>query len=323
MMRRRTFITLLGAAAWPIAATAQQQALPVIGFLNPGAPGSRREYIAAFQHGLAEAGYIEGRNVSIEYRWANDQLERLPDLYADLVRRQVTVIAANAGLQGALAAKAATTTIPIVFNMAGDPVESGLVASLNRPGGNITGVTNLGGEVGPKRLELLHELLPAATLIALLIHPIDAVTAEKTQAAAKTLGLRLLILNASTDREINSAFATLVQQRANALVVSPSPFFTSKVEQLATLALRHAVPTIYQYPEFTAAGGLMSYGSDAADAYRLAGTYTGRILKGETPSNLPVQQATKIELIINLKTAKALGITVPITLLGRADEVIE
>jgi putative ABC transport system substrate-binding protein len=323
-MRRREFITLLGGAAatWPLAARTQQPGLPVIGYLNPGAPGSRREYIAAFQRGLAEAGYIEGRNVAIEYRWANDQPERLPELYADLVRRQVSVIAANGGSQGALAAKAATTTIPIVFLMAADPVAQGVVASLNRPGGNITGVTSLGGEVGPKRLELLHELLPAATLIALLTtDPGDP--AEEMQTAAGALGLRLLILHASTDREIDSAFETLVQRQAHALVVSPNPFFTSKIEKLAALALHHAVPTIYQYREFASAGGLMSYGSDLADAYRLAGTYTGRILKGDKPADLPVQQATKVELIINLKTARALGITVPITLLGRADEVIE
>lgn len=253
-MRRRDFLTLAGsaAAALPQVARAQQRTMPVIGFINPGAPGSRREYIAAFQHGLSETGYIEGRNVSIEYRWANDQPERLPELAADLVRRQVAVIAANAGSAGAFAAKAATTTIPIVFNMAADPVAQGLVGSLNRPGGNLTGVTNLGGEVGPKRLELLHELIPSATLIALLINPAGSTVADM-QLAAGALGLRLLVLRASTDRDIDTAFATLVQQRADALVIGPNPIFTSKIEKLAALALRHAVPAIYQYREFAAA----------------------------------------------------------------------
>ena len=324
--RRREFITLLGgtAASWPLAARAQQPAMPVIGFLNSSsADDLTARLLRAFHQGLSETGFVEGKNVAIEYRWADGQNDRLPALAADLVRRQVTVIAATG--PAVLPAKAATTIIPIVFSGGFDPVGMGLVASLNRPGGNLTGVTTLGGELGPKRLELLHELVPAASNIALLVNPIgpNAESDSKTMpAAARTLGLQLQVLNASTERELDIVFATLVERRAGALVIGPDAFFSNHAEQLAALALRHAVPTIYQF-EFAAAGGLMSYGSSPADSLRLLGVYAGRILKGEKPADLPVQQATKVELIINLKTAKALGITVPQLLLGRADEVIE
>jgi putative ABC transport system substrate-binding protein len=324
-MKRREFITLLGgAAAWPLAARAQQAAMPVVGLLNGGSPGPYAPYVAAFRQGLKEAGYIEGENVTIEYRWLEGQYDRAPSMAAELVRRQVAVIVANT--PGNLAAKAATTTIPIVFTTAGDPVQLGFVASLSRPGGNLTGVTQLGVEVGPKRLELAHELVPAATIIGLLVNPASP-TAEpitrNLEEASRTLGLKLHVLHASTEREIEKAFATLLQLRAGALVISPDPFFVTQSEQLAALALRQAMPAIFQYRPFAAAGGLVSYGGSIADSYRTAGVYTGRILKGEKPANLPVQQSTKVELIINLKTAKALGLTVPLSLLGRADEVIE
>ena len=325
-MKRREFITLLGgtAAAWPLAARAQQPAMPVIGVLNGGSPGPYAPYVAAFRQGLKEAGYIEGENVTIEFRWADGQYDRLPILAAELVRRRVAVIVANN--PGNLAAKAATTTIPIVFTTAGDPVQLGFVASLSRPGGNLTGVTQLSVEVGPKRLELAHELVPAATIIGLLVNPASP-TAEpitrNLQEASRTLGLKLHVLHASTEPEIEKAFATLLQLRAGALVISPDPFFNTQSEQLAALALRQAMPAIFQYRPFAAAGGLVSYGGSIADSYRTAGVYTGRILKGEKPANLPVQQSTKVELIINLKTAKALGLTMSLPLLGRADEVIE
>jgi putative ABC transport system substrate-binding protein len=324
-MKRRQFITLLAGAAAvsPLATRAQQSAMPVIGFLNSSADLAAR-YVRAFHQGLSETGFVEGKNVAIEYRWADGQNDRLPALAADLVRRQVTVIAATG--PAVLPAKAATNAIPIVFQGGFDPVELGLVASLNRPGGNLTGVTTLGSELGPKRLELLHELIPTASNIALLLNPIgpNAESDSKTMpAAARTLGLQLQVLNASTERELDIVFATLVERRAGALVIGGDAFFANRLEQLAALALRHAVPTIYQFPEFAAAGGLMSYGSSPTDTFRLVGVYTGRILKGERPADLPIQQATKIELIINLKTAKTLGITVPQLLLGRADEIIE
>jgi putative ABC transport system substrate-binding protein len=298
--------------------------MPVIGFLNTASPDLWDGPLRAFHQGLSDTGYVEGRNVAIEYRWADGQNDRLPALAADLVRRQVTVIAANG--PAVPPAKAATATIPIVFLTGVDPVGAGLVASLSRPGGNLTGVVNLNVELGPKRLELLHELVPTATIMALLVNPTNPnaeTVSRNLQAAARTLGLQTHVLQPSTERDFDTVFATLVQLRAGALVIGPDPFFISRSEQLAALAIRHAVPTISQFREFAAAGGLMSYGASITDSFRTVGVYTGRILKGEKPADLPVQQSTKAELIINLKTAKALGITVPLPLLGRADEVIE
>jgi putative ABC transport system substrate-binding protein len=325
-MKRRAFITLLGgAAAWPLAVRAQQR-LPVIGFLNGASPGPYARFLLGFHQGLKETGYTAGENVAVEYRWAENRYDRLPALAADLVDRHVTVIAAAGSTPAALAAKAATTTIPIVFLVGGDPVAVGLVPSLARPGGNLTGVTNLTAEVGPKRLEMLHAVVPTAT-IALLVNPkspeLSEPQSQELQVAARKLGLQLHVLNASTEPEIDTAFATLVQLRAGGLVIGADALFSSRVEQLAALALRHRIPAIYQFPEFTTAGGLMSYGNNLSDMLRLSGLYTGRILKGEKPADLPVQQATKVELIINLKTAKALGLTMPTALLVRADEVIE
>jgi len=326
MMQRRELIMLLGgAAAWPLAARAQQSAMPVIGFLNSGWPDGGL-FVAAFRQGLKEADYVDGQNATIEYRWAEGQYDRLPSLAADLVQQKVTVIAATS-TPAALAAKAATSTVPIVFTTGGDPIKLGLVASLGRPGGNLTGVTTLNVEVGPKRLELARELFPGATTFALLVNPaspLAATVSKDLQAVADTLGVRLHVLHASTEADFEAAFATAAQLRAAALVISTAdPLFNSHAAQLGALALRHSVPAIYQYREFAAAGGLMSYGGYATDTYRLGGVYTGRILKGEKPADLPVQQATKVELIINLKTAKALGITVPLPLSGRADELIE
>ena len=325
-MKRRDFIALIGgtAAAWPIMARAQRPEIPVVAFLNGGSPDGYAPMVAAFHQGLKDTGYVEAQSVRMEYRWADGQYDRLPAMAADLVHRQVAVIVTNS--PGMLAAKAATTTIPIVFTTSGDPVELGFVASLARPGRNITGVTQLNVEVAPKRLELMHELVPTATIMAVLVNPAypsAEIQSRGMQAAAHTLGVQLHILRASNERAIDDAFATLAQLRAGAFVISSDPFFNSRAEQFAALALRHAVPTIFQYREFAAAGGLMSYGGSIIDSYRQAGVYTGRILKGEKPADLPVQQSTKVELIINLKTANALGLTVPITLLGRADEVIE
>jgi putative tryptophan/tyrosine transport system substrate-binding protein len=326
-MRRREFITLLaGAAAWPRAARAQQPAIPVIGYLSIGSPRRDSMRLAGFRQGLEKMGYVEGRNVEGEYRWADGENDRLPGLAADLVGRPVAVIATIGGLAPTLAAKTATNTIPIVFITSGDPVRHGLVASLNRPGGNLTGVSNLAGVVIAKQLEALHETVPNAALIGVLADPTSPNVGFYTrdvQAAAQTLGKRLLIVNAVAESDIETAFATLVEQRAGAILIPSEALFNSMPDQLVALAARHALPAIYAYSEFAKIGGLMSYGVSFSDPFRQAGVYTGRILKGEKPADLPVMQGTKVELIINLKTAKALGITFPITLLGRADEVIE
>ena len=326
-MRRRDFITLLGATAisWPLVARGQQPGMPVVGFLGTRASGDDPQLLTAFRRGLKEVGYVEGQNVAMEYRFAENQYDRLPTLAADLVRRGVAVIVANG--RAAQAAKEATATIPIAFVAGFDPVEVGLVASMSRPGGNVTGVSILDVELGPKRLQLLHELVPTASVIAALVNPTDPARAETTsnelQAAAKTLGLQLHVLNASTDQDFDTVFARLVELRAGGLVIGGEPFFNSRSEQLGALTIRHAVPAIYQLRAFAAAGGLVSYGGSLTDAYRLVGVYTGQILKGEKPADLPVQRTTKVEMIINLKTAKTLGLTVPQSLLGRADEVIE
>jgi len=324
---RRKFLATLGgaAAAWPLAARAQQSVpMPVVGFLNGGSPDANR--VAAFRRGLNETGYVEGHNVAIEYHWAEGQYDRLPALARDLVRRQVSVIAATS-TPAAITARAATTTIPIVFTTSSDPVELGLVASLSRPSGNVTGATQLNIEVTPKRLEILHELLPTANVFALLVNPTNPYTeilSRNLQAAARSLGLQLHILQASTEHDFDAVFATLVKLRSGGLVIGGGEvFLDSRHGQLAALALRHAVPTIYQGRDFALAGGLMSYGGSTMDSYRVAGAYAGRILKGEKPADLPVQQTTKVELVINLKTARALGLEVPPTLLARADEVIE
>jgi putative ABC transport system substrate-binding protein len=327
-MRRRDFITLLGgaAAAWPLAARAQQPAMPVVGFLDSKSPDGSARIVAAFRRGLNGSAFIEGQNVAIEFRWAQNRYDQLPALAADLVRRRVDVIAATGG-PAALAAQAASATIPIVFRIAADPIAAGLVASLSRPGGNVTGVTSLNLEVGPKRLEFLHELVPTATIIAALVNPTNPSNAEvlsrDLQATARLLGLQLHLLRASSDADIDAVFATLTELRAGGLVIGTDALFTSRDEKLAALALRYRIPTIYQGREFVAAGGLMSYGGSFEDSYRLAGVYTGRVLKGEKPADLPVQQSTKVEMFLNLKSARALGIMVPLPLLGRADEVVE
>jgi putative tryptophan/tyrosine transport system substrate-binding protein len=325
-IRRRAFITLLGGAAtWPLAARAQQPAMPVVGYLSSLSLEGAKARVAGLQQGLKEAGFVEGTNFRIEYRWANGDYDRIPDLAADLVRRQVAVLSVDGAAPSAVI-KSMSTTIPIVFAIGGDPVKNGLVASLNRPGSNITGVTNLSDELLPKRLEALHELLPTTAIAAALINPANSTAESQSrglQIAADALGLKLHVLHASTDRELETAFLTIVQLKAGALVIGPDPFLLSRIEQLASLTLRYLVPTVFQYREFAAAGGLMSYGASVTDMYRKVGVYIARILKGEKPADLPVQQATNVELIINLKTAKALGLTVPQTLLYRADEVIE
>jgi len=329
-MKRREFITLVGgaAAAWSLAARGQQPAMPVVGVLSAEWPNAvTADRLHAFRGGLNDTGYFEGRNVTIEYRWAEGRNDRLPALAAELVRLPVNVIVCAGSTPATIAAKAASTTVPIVFYGGADPVSMGLVASLSRPGGNVTGVTTLNVEIGAKRLEVLHELVPTATMIAGLVNPTNPVIAETEtrdlQAAARTLGLTLHMLHASSEQEIDTAFMTLVQVRAGALVIGTDALFNSRSEQLAVLTLRHEVPAIYQFREFVLSGGLASFGTTVVDTYRRLGVYTGRILKGEKPADLPVQQATKLDLIINMKTANALGITVPLPLVGRADEVIE
>jgi len=325
---RRTVITALGgAAAWPLVVRAQQTAMPVIGFLAVASPDLLASRLLAFRQGLKDTGYVEGENVAIEYRWAEGQYDRIPALIADLVRREVTVIAVTASTSGAQAAKAATRTIPIVFLTATDPVAAGLVASLNRPGGNLTGVAALALELGPKQVELLLELIPTAKVIALLVNPASPVLAETQSrdlhATAHALGLQLHVLYARSADDFDAVFAALGRLGVGGLVIGSEALFTGRSEQLAGLALRHAMPAIYQFREFAAAGGLMSYGASLTYFWRLAGVYTGRILKEQKPADLPVQQPTKVELVINLKTAKILGLTVPPSLLSRADEVIE
>jgi putative ABC transport system substrate-binding protein len=328
-MRRREFITLLGGAAatWPLAARAQQAAMPVVGFLHSGSPEPNAKRVVGFRNGLSEAGFVEGQNVAIEYRWAAGQNARLPGLAADLIRRRVAVIATPASTAAALVAKASTTKIPIVFAVASDPVALGLVSSLNRPGSNVTGVTSMNGELAPKRLGLLRELVPQAARFTALVNPSNSALSEAftkdLQAGAATLGLQVEILHASTEGEIDAALASLPQQPGTVLLVSTDAFFFIRRVQIATLAARQALPAIYDSRDYAQAGGLMSYGTSLTDVYRQAGVYTSRILKGEKPADLPIQRATKFELVINLKTANALGLTIPPTLLALADEVIE
>jgi len=332
-MRRREFIALLGgaAAAWPLAARAQQPAMPVIGFVSSysSSDAFAQRLLAAFHQGLKQAGYVENQNVAIEYRWAGSEYERLTALATELARRPVNVIATGSSSLAVLAAKTATTTIPIVFLMGGDPVKLGLVASLNRPGGNLTGITTLNTEITPKRVEVLRELVPTTTIMAVLVNPTNnpanvEVEIRQAEAAANSLGLQTIhILQASTEPDLDGVFSTLIQQRAGGLVITADTLFSGKSAQLAALASRHSMPTISPYREFVTAGGLMSYGGSVNELYRLVGVYTGRVLNGENPADLPVQQVTKVELVINLKTAKALGLDVPAALLARADEVIE
>jgi putative ABC transport system substrate-binding protein len=328
-MKRREFIALVGSvtASWPFAAQAQQAVMPVIGYLGSASPDAWADRLKAFRQGLSQSGFVEGRNVTIEYRWADGHYDRLKELAADLVSRGVNVIVTPASAPAALAAQAATKTIPIVFETGADPVTIGLVASLSRPGGNITGVTASSFALGPKRLQVLHEVVPSAGLIAALVNPAAGDIAERQmqdlQAAARTMGLELLVLQAGADGDLDAVFSTLLQKRAGGLVIIPEVFSNSRREQIAALSLRHAVPAIFQSREFAAAGGLLSYGGNISETHHLAGVYTGRILKGEKPADLPVIQGTKAELIINLKTAKALGIDMPPALLGRAEEVIE
>jgi putative ABC transport system substrate-binding protein len=320
---RREFITLLGGAAtaWPIAARAQQPQVPIVGYLSAGSPEIFASRLRAFHQGLSEVGYIEGRNVAIEYRWAGDQSDQLRAMAADLVRRHVAVIIADG--PAVPQARAESSTIPVVFFTAGDPVASGLSASLNRPNRNLTGVTSLGAELGPKRLELLHEMIPSAKSFGFIVNPNRSASISTMEAAGRTLGVGIHVLHATSVDDIDPAFATLVQRRAGGVVINPELIFSRRTVQLAETALRYKLPAIYQFREFVAAGGLMSYGGNVTEPFRTIGFYTGRILKGEKAADLPIQQATRVELIINMKTAMALGLTFPLTLLGRADEVIE
>ena len=327
-MKRREFIMLLGGAAttWPLAAGALQPAMPLVGVLGSASPDVYADRIRAFRQGLKEAGYVEGQNVNIEYRWAEADTGRVPELAARFVEEQVAVLVTAGGTSAALAAKAATATVPIVFAIGADPVQIGLVASLNRPGGNVTGATSINVELGPKRLELMRELLPSVSSMALLVNPTTPGLAEPstriTQAAAHALGLELLVLQARSEHDFDPTFAKIAELRAQALIIAPDQLFTAHSKRLAELTLQHALPAIYEFRQFVAAGGLISYGSET-EYYRLVGNYVGRILKGDKPADLPVQQATKVELLINLKTANTLGITVPLPLSGRADELIE
>jgi putative ABC transport system substrate-binding protein len=327
MIRRREIITLLSsAAAWPLAARAQQPTMPVVGYLNLGMVGVRRDDVVAFKRGLNELGFVEGQNVLIEYRWADDQYERLPDLAADLIQRRVTVIVAPNGTATTLAAKALTTIIPIVFSTSRDPVRTGLVASLNQPGGNVTGVIDMGSDLEAKQLELLHDLLPQAVRFAVLVNPKSPLaepTIKDVQIAASAIGKEIEILAASVSSEIDLAFARLAQNRADALLIGPDTLFLTRRVQIATMAARHAVPTVFYTREYVEAGGLMSYGSSFTERERQLGIYTGRILKGEKPAAMPILRATRFEFVINLQTAKVIGLEVPPTLLARADEVIE
>ena len=329
-MKRRAALATLGTigASLALGARAQQVSLPVIGFLNAASPERFAHVVRAFRLGLNETGYVGDSNVVIEYRWADDQYDRLPALATDLVRRRVHVIATGSNLNAAKAARAATATIPIVFLIGADPVKAGLVVSLARPGANLTGITTLNLDLGPKRLEVLHQLVPTATVVGVLINPINDPSfiednTRRAQAAARSLGLQIHVLQASRERDLNNAFSTLAQRRAGGLVITPDTFFSSRSEQLAALALRHAMPTVSPYRDFVTAGGLMSYGGSITDQYRTVGVFTGRILKGERPADLPVHQAAKVELGINMKTAKALGLTIPQSLRLRADEVIQ
>jgi len=325
--RRKFLATLGGAAAWPLAARAQQPAMPLVGFLGSASPEVYADRIRAFRQGLKEAGYVEGQNVNIEYRWAEADTGRVPELAARFVEEQVAVLVTAGGTSAALAAKAATATVPIVFAIGADPVQIGLVASLNRPGGNVTGATSINVELGPKRLELMRELLPSVSSMALLVNPTTPALAEPstriTQAAAHALGLELHVLQARGEHDFDPTFAKIAELRAQALIIAPDQLFTAHSKRLAELTLQHALPAIYEFRQFVAAGGLISYGSSETEYYRLVGNYVGRILKGDKPADLPVQQATKVELLINLKTANTLGITVPLPLSGRADELIE
>ncbi len=329
-MQRREFITLLaGMVAWPLAAQAQTQqpAMPVIGYLGSSSPDLYADRLRAFRQGLNETGYVESRNVAIEFRWAEGRFDRMPAMLADLVHRRVAVIVVAGSTPGALAAKTATAAIPIVFSVGGDPIQEGLVVSLNRPGGNLTGVTIMNVELMPKRLELLHAIVPTATIVGLLVNPTSPNIAESetrnAQAASRVLGLQLHVLNASTANEIDMAIATFAQRGAGALLIGGDVFFAGQRKQIVALAARHSIPAIYDRREFAAAGGLISYGTSLLDAHRQVGVYTGRILKGEKPADLPVLQPTKFELVINLKTARTLGLTIPPTLLATADKVIE